>query len=304
MAIDFKKLKSQSGKAGLDKISSELNKIASGEGRSSDDRFWSPTVDKAGNGYAIVRFLPAPPNEDVPFVRIWNHGFKGPSGKWYIENSLTTIGMNDPVGEYNSKLWNSGIETDKEQARLQKRRLTYISNVYVVSDPGNPENEGKVFLFKYGKKIFDKINESMNPQFEDEKPMNPFDLWEGANFKLKIRTVEKFRNYDKSEFSAPGPLLDDDDALESIWKKEYSLQEFLDPKNFKTYAELKAKLDAVLDETSDTRPVASTKPPFAEEAAPRQKAAEEPRLQRSAPKAFDDDEDETDNYFARLADGD
>lgn len=302
MAIDFKKLKSQSGKAGLDKISVELNKIASGEGRSADDRFWQPTVDKAGNGYAVIRFLPSPPNEDVPFVRIWNHGFKGPTGKWYIENSLTTIGQNDPVGEYNSKLWNSGLEADKEQARAQKRRLTYISNIYVVSDSGNPDNEGKVFLYKYGKKIFDKLNEAMNPEFDDEEPMNPFDLWEGANFKLKIRTVEKYRNYDKSEFAKAGPLLDDDDALEGVWKKEYSLQEFLDPKNFKSYAELKAKLDAVLDGASASPAASTTKPPF-EEDAPRQKEAE-PRLSKTAsPKSFDDDEDEADSYFAKLADG-
>lgn len=242
--MDFSKLKALSGKKSLETLTSELSKL-SGEGKGADERFWQPTVDKAGNGYAVIRFLPAPPNEDVPFVRLFDHGFQGPGG-WYIENSLTTLGQADPVSEYNTQLWNSGIEANKEIARKQKRRLHFISNIYVVTDPGNPENEGKVFLYKYGKKIFDKLNEAMNPQFVDEEAVNPFDLWSGANFKLKIRNVEGYRNYDKSEFDKPAPLSDDDEKLEQIWKKEYSLQEFLDAKNFKSYDELKAKLTKVL----------------------------------------------------------
>src|SRR6056300_878475 len=212
----------------------------------TDDRIWKPTVDKAGNGYAVLRFLPAAEGQELPWVRYWDHGFKGPTGQWYIENSLTSIGQTDPVGELNSRLWNSGIESDKEVARAQKRRLHYVANVYVVSDPGNPDNEGKVFLFKFGKKIFDKIMDVMQPSFQDEEPVNPFDFWEGADFKLKIRNVEGYRNYDKSEFSAPSALSDDESKLEAIYEKQYQLQEFLDPKNYKSYAELKAKLMRVL----------------------------------------------------------
>jgi hypothetical protein len=218
-------------------------------GSKEDDRFWQPEVDKAGNGMAVIRFLPAPAadgDDALPWVRVFNHGFQGPGG-WYIENSLTTLNQKDPVSEYNSVLWNSGIEANKEIARKQKRRLTYISNILVVSDPKNPENEGQIKLYKYGKKIFDKISEAMNPEFADETPLNPFDFWEGANFKIKIRQVEGYRNYDKSEFDKPSALLDGDDVkLESLWKKENSLKEFLDTKHFKSYDALKARLDKVL----------------------------------------------------------
>jgi hypothetical protein len=217
-------------------------------GSKDDTRFWQPEVDKAGNGMAVIRFLPAPAadgDDALPWVRVFNHGFQGPGG-WYIENSLTTLNQKDPVSEYNSILWNSGIEANKEIARKQKRRLTYISNILVVSDPKNPENEGQIKLYKYGKKIFDKISEAMNPEFADETPLNPFDFWEGANFKIKIRQVEGFRNYDKSEFDSVSPVDGDDDKLEALWKKEYSLKEFLDPKQFKPYDTLKAKLDKVL----------------------------------------------------------
>ena len=211
----------------------------------TDDRFWRPELDKSGNGYAVVRFLPAPEGEDLPWARMWNHGFQGPGG-WYIENSLTTLGQKDPVSEHNSQLWNSGIEANKEIARKQKRRLTYVSNVLVIKDPTNPQNEGQVRLYKYGKKIWDKLNDQMNPEFEDETPLNPFDLWEGANFKLKIRKVDGFSNYDKSEFEAKTPLNGDDSKMEEVWKTEHSLSEFTDPKNFKPYTELKEKLDRVL----------------------------------------------------------
>jgi hypothetical protein len=218
-------------------------------GSKDDTRLWQPTVDKAGNGMAVIRFLPAPAvdgDDALPWVRRFDHGFQGPGG-WYIENSLTTLGQKDPVSEYNTTLWNSGIEANKEIARKQKRRLHYIANILVVSDPSNPSNEGQIKLFKFGKKIFDKITEAMNPEFADETPINPFDMWEGANFKLKIRNVEGYRNYDKSEFADKSALLDgDDEKLEALWKKEFSLKEFTEPSNFKSYEVLKAKLDKVL----------------------------------------------------------
>lgn len=248
--MDFSKLKAKSGKKSLEELSKKLESV-NGNDKSSDDRFWSPTVDKAGNGYAVIRFLPAPADESDPFVLMFSHAFQGPGG-WYIENSLTTLGQNDPLSEYNSKLWNSGIEANKEIARKQKRKMTYISNIYVVSDPSNPDNEGKVFLFKYGKKIFDKLKEAMNPQFADEEAINPFDFWTGANFKLKIRNLDGYRNYDRSEFDRPAPLFEDDSEMEKIWKTEYSLVEFHDPKNFKSYDALKAKLHKVLGEQADT----------------------------------------------------
>jgi len=297
---DFSKLKAMSGKKSLEQLTAELNKFNTNQDKSSDDRFWYPNVDKAGNGYAVIRFLPAPGDEDVPFIRMFNHGFKGPTGSWYIENSLTTIGKQDPVGEYNTQLWNSGIESDKETARKQKRKLTYISNVYIITDQQNPENEGKVFLFKYGKKVFDKLNEAMNPQFADEAPMNPFDLWTGANFKLKIRNVEGYRNYDKSEFASAGPLSNDDSEMESIWKKCNSLQEFLAPSNFKTYDELKSKLNKVLG--LDGSPAAArAKAPlledeFGDAPAPKLKAAAAPSFS-----ADDDDDDESIEFFKKLA---
>ena len=218
-------------------------------GSKDDTRLWQPTVDKAGNGMAVIRFLPAPAvdgDDALPWVRRFDHGFQGPGG-WYIENSLTTLGQKDPVSEYNTTLWNSGIEANKYIARKQKRRLHYIANIFVVSDPSNPSNEGQIKLFKFGKKIFDKITEAMNPEFADETPINPFDMWEGANFKLKIRNVEGYRNYDKSEFADKSALLDgDDEKLEALWKKEFSLKEFTEPSNFKSYEVLKAKLDKVL----------------------------------------------------------
>jgi hypothetical protein len=226
-------------------------------GSREDTRLWQPTVDKAGNGMAIIRFLPAPAvdGEDaLPWVRVFSHGFQGPGG-WYIENSLTTLNQKDPVSEYNSTLWNSGIEANKEIARKQKRRLNYVANVYVVSDPSNPENEGQIRIYKFGKKIFDKITEAMNPEFADETPVNPFDMWEGANFKLKIRNVEGYRNYDKSEFADKSALLDGDDAkLETLWKQEHSLKEFLDPKHFKPYEVLKTRLDKVLGFEGEVAP--------------------------------------------------
>ena len=217
-----------------------------------DERLWKPTMDKTGNGYAVIRFLPAPKGEDLPWVKLWNHAFQGPTGQWYIENSLTTLGNNDPVSEYNSKLWNSGIESDKEIARRQKRKLSYYSNIYVVSDTANPQNEGKVFLYRYGKKIFDKVMEAMQPPFPDTDTINPFDFWEGANFKLKLRKVDGYWNYDLSSFDGSTKLLDDEDELENVWGSQYSLAEFTAASNFKTYDELKTRLDMVLSGVTKT----------------------------------------------------
>jgi len=249
MTTSFSALK-KARTSSFDKLNSQLQKLGTQANSKGEDDFWKPEVDKAGNGYAVLRFLPAPKGEEMPFVRIWDHGFQGPGG-WYIENSLTTLGQEDPVSEYNSKLWNSGHEEDKEVARKQKRRLNYVANVFVVQDSANPSREGKVFKYKFGKKIFDKLNDAMNPQFADEAPINPFDLWEGADFKLKIRQVEGYRNYDKSEFASAAPIAStagalNDEQMEAVWNQEHSLQEIVDPKNFKSYNELKAKLYKVL----------------------------------------------------------
>ena len=253
---DFNSLKKNRTNT-LSKLNSQLEKIST---KSYSDpnagKFWKPTKDKAGNGFAVIRFLPASVGEEMPFVRVWDHGFQGPTGLWYIENSLTTLNQDDPVSEFNSKLWNSGVESDKEVARKQKRRLKYTANIYIVKDPGNSDNDGKVFMYQFGKKIFDKLNDLMNPTFEDETPVNPFDLWEGANFRLKIRQFEGYPNYDKSEFDPAGPLLDDDEALEAVWKQQHLLQELVSESNFKTYTELKTKLYRVLDLQADA-PVAS-----------------------------------------------
>jgi hypothetical protein len=307
---NFSTLKANSGKKSLETLTAELAKVAGNqESKGADERFWTPTVDKAQNGYAVIRFLPAPPDEDVPFIRMFDHGFQGPTGLWYIENSLTTIGKQDPVSEYNSKLWNSTTDDkspERTQARKQKRRLHYISNIYVVTDQGNPSNEGKVFLFKYGKKIFDKLNEAMNPQFADEKPMNPFDLWAGANFKLKIRQVDGYRNYDKSEFDSIKPLLNDDEELEKVWKSEHSLKEFLEPKNFKSYEELQSRLLKVLDDAETPKnKVARAE----EEDLPWAREDEAPKFKESAPAkrpaadyaADEEDEDDLMAHFKSLA---
>jgi len=245
----FANLKRSSNSFDKLKKAVESTTQASEAGSKEDTRFWQPEVDKAGNGMAIIRFLPAPAadgDDALPWVRVFSHGFQGPGG-WFIDNCLTTLNEKCPVCEHNNTLWNSGIEANKDIARKQKRKLSYVANVLIVSDPANKENEGQIRLFKFGKKIFDKITEAMNPEFEDEKPVNPFDFWEGANFKLKIRNVEGYRNYDKSEFAEKSPLFDGDDAkLEELWKKEHSLKEFVEKKQFKSYEQLKGRLDKVL----------------------------------------------------------
>lgn len=281
---------------------SKLVQAASGESAPQgekksygDDRQWKPTVDKAGNGYAVIRFLPAAEGNDLPWVRYWDHGFKGPTGQWYIERSLTSIGQSDPVSESNSKLWNSGNERDKEIVRERKRRLHYVSNIYVESDPSNPANEGQVFLFTYGKKIFDKIMDVMQPQFADEDPINPFDFWEGASFKLKIRNVEGYRNYDKSEFASPAALSESDTELEEIYERVYDLNEFTDPKSYKSYEELSARLAMVLGESAPRT--------VKQEVALDMVAEPTPLKESPAPSfdASDDDDDDTMSYFAKLA---
>ena len=265
-----------------------------------DDRVWKPTVDKAGNGYAVLRFLPAAEGEDLPWVRYWDHGFKGPTGQWYIENSLTSIGQPDPVGELNSRLWNSGHDEDKEKARAQKRRLHYVVNALVVEDPSAPHNVGRVVLYKFGKKIFDKIMDVMQPQFADEQAVNPFDFWEGADFKLKIRQVEGYRNYDKSEFASASSLYDGDEAkLEDVYNKLHPLAEFTDPKNYKSYDDLQAKLSRVLGEQ------AMMGAPSMQQEMQMNTPTPTPTMPVSEPVTAEemsvDDGDDTMSYFAKLA---
>jgi hypothetical protein len=253
---NFANLKKQSSLGSLtEKLVKQVEKMST-TSSGADERLWKPEVDKTGNGFAVLRFLPAPDGEDLPWAKMYSHAFQG-NGGWYIENSLTTIGGKDPLGEYNRELWNTGSETNKEIVRKQKRKLNYYSNIYVVKDPTNPSNEGKVFLFKYGKKIFDKIMEAMQPEFEDESPINPFDFWVGANFKLKIVKKDGYWNYDKSEFDRVGPLLDDDDAMEAIWKKEYSLNAITAPDQFKTYEELERRMNMVLGLSPTSSPTQS-----------------------------------------------
>ena len=300
--MSFADLKRNSA-SNFEKLTNELSKMASTRPQDPlEEKLWKPTLDKAGNGFAVIRFMPAPEGEDIPFVRIWDHGFQGPGG-WYIEKSLTTFSEKDPVGELNSKLWSTGLDSDKEIARKQKRRLSYYSNVYIVKDPGNPENEGKVFIFKFGKKIFDKLNDLMNPSFEDEQPVDPFNLWTGANFRLKVRKVENFPNYDKSEFDTPGALLDDDDKLEEIYNSLYSLQELLDRKHFKTYEELNARLNRVLgnsaasSDRNRSRNQETTPWKNDEDEAPKQQFKE-----TESKSTESDDDDDLEDFFKTLND--
>lgn len=305
--MSFSDLKKQSKLGNLTaKLVKEVEKMNTTSG-SSDDRLWKLECDKSGNGYAVIRFLPAPNGEDLPFVKLYSHAFQGPGG-WYIENSLTTLGQKDPVSELNSTLWNNGTDAGKEMARKQKRKLTYVSNIYVVKDPANPDNEGKVFLFKYGKKIFDKLTAAMQPEFEDEEAIDPFDFWQGANFKLKAKNVAGYRNYDSSEFARPDALLDDDDAMEAVWKKQYSLAELVAADQFKTYDELKKRLDYVLGTKGTPR---YQDPDVADEEeysrGPVKDLDEDLRselnnLQPTRRAAVEEDEDDDAlSYFARLA---
>jgi len=285
----------------LDRLTKEIEKLntpASSNESKGDDRFWKLERDKSGNGSAVIRFLPTPAvdgDDGLPWVRYFDHGFKGPTGKWYIENSLTSLGdkTKDPLGEFNSYLWNLSDDDNswsRKQARAQKRRLHYVSNIMVISDPKHPENEGKIFLYKFGKKIFDKITLAMNPEFEGDKPVNPFDLWKGANFKLRIRTVDGYPNYDQSLFDAVNPLNDNDDELERVWNKEYSLREFTDSGAYKSYSQLKARLDEILAEDRGYQDFCGNTRPAAPVAAPVAKAvaASEPSWNNSSTEDDDD----------------
>ena len=294
--MSFADLKKQSKLGSLTaKLVKEVEKMNNTNGN-NDDRLWKLDVDKSGNGYAIIRFLPAPDGEDLPFVKLYSHAFQGPGG-WYIENSLTTLGQKDPVSEFNTTLWNNGTDAGKDAARKQKRKLTYISNIYVVKDPANPENEGKTFLYKYGKKIFDKLTAAMQPEFEDEEAIDPFDFWQGANFKLKAKNVAGYRNYDSSEFAAVTPLLDDDDAMEALWKKQDSLQEFVAADQFKSYDELKKRLGYVLGNNAPAR----QDPEVSDEDSDRGVAEELVTAATTGKSAPTEDEDDALSYFAKLA---
>jgi hypothetical protein len=313
--MSFENLKKQSKLGSLtSKLVKEVEKMSTTSG-GADERLWKPEMDKTGNGFAVIRFLPAPEGEELPWAKMYSHAFQGPGG-WYIENSLTTIGGKDPLGEYNRELWNTGTELNKETVRKQKRKLSYYSNIYVVKDPVNPANEGKVFLFKYGKKIFDKIMEAMQPEFEDESPINPFDFWQGANFKLKIVKKDGYWNYDKSEFGAVEPLLDDDDALEALWKKEYSLAAVTAPDQFKSYEDLERRMKMVLgqkvaptqsravveqedDYESYSQP-STTESRVSEELQESYARSKSPSLPKIAQES-DEDEDDALSYFQRLA---
>ena len=297
--MSFASLKKQSKLGSLtQKLVKEVEKMNNNGGQ-GDDRLWKLEVDKGGNGYAVIRFLPAPDGEDLPFVKLYSHAFQGPGG-WYIENSLTTLGQKDPVSEHNSELWNNGTDAGKDTARKQKRKLTYISNIYVVKDPTNPENEGKVFLYKYGKKIFDKLTAAMQPEFEDEEAIDPFDFWQGANFKLKAKNVAGYRNYDSSEFASTSALLDDDDALEAVWKKQHSLAELVAADQFKSYDELKTRLNSVLGNRTQVR----QDPEVVDEDNDRGSAEQlvtAAASRTSAKVTATDEEDDTLSYFAKLA---
>tara|TARA_Y100000361_G_scaffold154116_1_gene178235 strand:- start:23749 stop:24645 length:897 start_codon:yes stop_codon:yes gene_type:complete len=282
----------------LDKLTNELQKTQTTRQSYDDDRIWKPERDKSGNGYAVVRFLPQSEGEDIPWVRMFSHGFQGPGG-WYIENSRTTINQPDPVSEFNTSLWNNGTEQGKEQARKQKRKLQFISNIYVITDPANPQNEGKVFLYKYGKKIFDKIQEAMNPEFEDEVPINPFDFWVGADFKIKIRTLDGFVNYDRSEFDPPSKLMAGDDSkLEEIYNQQHSLIDLIAEDKFKSYDELKEKFERIMGFQSGTDRVQfeAVEETIVEEL-PKTKDASDFQLSK-APELEDDDNM---SYFQKLA---
>jgi len=264
-----------------------------------DERIWKPVMDKTGNGFAVIRFLPSVKDEELPWAKLWSHAFQGSTGQWYIENSLTTIGQKDPVSELNTAFWNSGIESDKEIARKQKRKLQYFANIYVVQDPANPQNEGKVMLYRFGKKIFDKVMEAMQPAFEDETAINPFDFWKGANFKLKIRKVDGYWNYDKSEFETSSVLFDDDDKIEEVWGKEYPLVEFTSATNFKSYDELKKRLDTVLAGTTTIGSAASTQ--FEDEPQVSTVTVDTKPVPAPAVDVSVDNEDDTISYFEKLA---
>ena len=310
--MSFSDLKKQSSLGSLtQKLVKEVEKMNNTSG-GADERLWKPEMDKTGNGYAVIRFLPAPEGEELPWAKMYSHAFQGPGG-WYIENSLTTLGQKDPVSEHNRELWNSGIDADKDTVRKQKRKLSYYANIYVVQDKANPQNEGKVFLYKFGKKIFDKVMEAMQPEFEDETAINPFDFWQGANFKLKLKKVAGYWNYDSSEFDRPAPLLDDDDAMEAVWKKQYSLTALTAADQFKSYDQLENRLNMVLGKKNpparydeETANEDSDRGSYSPDFNSRQESKPVPanlkeELNNLSPTKTDEDEDDALSYFQRLA---
>jgi hypothetical protein len=308
MSLSFADLKKNSKKS-LETLNQEVQKISSKKTYQDDDeRFWKPTLDEAKNASAVIRFLPAPKEEDIPWVRIFSHGFKGPTGQWYFENSLTTLGKADPCYELNGQLYNAGDEDSKKQASAQNRVLTFYANILVIKDPEKPQNNGKVFLYKFPKTIFNMLNEYMNPEDEDTSPSNPFDFWEGRNFKLEIRNKGGFRNYDKSKFLDPSKIADTDEEIEAIWNQEHSLQQFLDPKNFKSYDELKARLDVVLGLVG-RKPAKTEEKPKDDDDVQKEVKKPEPKVEKkatvkeSAPvEDTQDDDDESIAFFKDLAD--
>jgi hypothetical protein len=309
--MDINTLRKQR-QSSFSKLSAEFEKTVNPQSESKsykDDRFWKPEPDKAGNASATIRFLNTTDGDELPWVKIFTHGFQGPTGKWYIENSLTTIGENDPVGELNMRLWNSGSDADKETARKQKRKLSYVANVLIISDPKHPENEGQIKLFKFGKKIFDKIMDKARPTFDDEEPVNVFDYWEGADFKLKMIKVEGYPNYDKSTFAASAPVAKSDEDILDIAKRQHQLREFNDRKNFKTYEELARKLVSVLDgSSSQTKSAAHLADDSAEEEVPRQVAVDKKPAVKiakaTASEKSDLDDDDAMSYFKKMAEED
>lgn len=303
--MSFANLKSN--RTDVSKLANAASEMSGGKqtnNKYEDTRFWKPTVDDSGNGYAVVRFLPAAEGQELPWVRYFDHFFKGPTGQWYVEKSLTTLGNNDPVSEYNSRLWNSGIEEDKETARKQKRRLHYVANIMVLSDPSNPANEGKVFLYDFGKKIFDKVMDKMQPEFPGEEPINPFDFWSGADFQLKIRNVAGYRNYDKSEFKSAAPLLEADETkLEATYNQLHDVSEFVAQSSYKSYDELKQRLEVVLGQSTGQGSTVKNDS-LTQTAEVVRSKEQEPQVIASAPEpriTASTDEDDTLSYFAKLA---
>lgn len=289
MTTSFNALK-KSRTTQFENLNSKLEELNKKSFKDDDATFWRHTADKTGNAYALLRFLPAPPGEDSPFIRYWDHGFKGASGRWYIEKSRSTLGEPDPVGEHNQQLWATGIKENQDIVRARKRNLRFVSNIYVVKDSGNPENEGKVFKYRYGKKIFDKLNAKMHPEFEDEKAINPFDLWDGCNLRLKVRKVEGFTNYDKSDFDEPGPLFADESKMEEIWKSEHPLAPIIAPSEFKSYEELKRQFYSVIGES-----------PEKQEAGEDREPATEAKASRRTKEAVSEDDDDGTNFFEKLS---
>lgn len=289
----------------LQKVKEALDKMNKGGDSYKDGRMWTPTQDDAGNALAVIRFLPSLKADQLPWVKVYTHGFQGSTGRWYIEKCLTTIGADDPVCNYTRKLWNRGDDEGKELARKYKRKLSYYSNVLVVNDPKHPENEGKVFLFRYGAKIFAKITSMMMPELDSDPSVDVFDPDVGANFRLRVKRVAGYANYDDSAFQAPSPISKDDKVLDGILSAAYDLGEFLKPESYKSFDELDAKFHDVLQvegkpETA-TREATWDKPEAETWDEPKAKSVRAPRAEsKPAPEPVMDDDDPA-KYFEQFA---